>query len=356
MIRQASSDEIATWDKLLAQNTDGGHILQSYEWARFKKSVDWEPNYFVYEQAGFLLYFVLACKPVSFLGNIYYCAKGPGFFKDFKLNKDSRARFVDFVKELKNFMADYDHKAILVKLEPELLDDEFNMSEVGLKKSKADLQFRATIFVDLSLSEEEILASFKQKTRYNIRLAARKGVKITRKEATDENIDIMYSLMAATQSRGGFFLRKREYFAGYYKALSKAGLGQLLFAEDEDEVLAGIFVTHFNKAGYYKDGGSYPIKRNLMAPYLLQWEGMRWAKEMGATKYDLVAVPPKAYLEDPEHPQAGLYQFKRGFNEEVTEFVGCWDLPISSNKYRIWLRQERTFLKLYNKMHKDLFW
>lgn len=356
MIRWASSDEIATWDKLLAQNTDGGHILQSYEWNRFKKTVGWQPNYLVYEQAGFLLYFVLAQKPASFLGNIYYCAKGPGFFKDFKTDKQSKARFIDFCNELKSFITDHDHKAILVKIEPELIDGELDIKEYGLKKSSADLQFKATIFIDIEPSEDEILNSFKQKTRYNIRLAGRKGVEVVRRETNDESIEIMYSLMAATQSRAGFFLRKKEYFADYWRTLSKAGLGQMIFAEHEGEILSGIFVTHFNNSGYYKDGGSYPIKRNLMSPYLLQWEGMRWAKEKGAIRYDLVAVPPKAYLEDPNHPQAGLYQFKRGFNEEVTEFVGCWDIPISSTKYRIWQRQEKQFLRIYKKMTKNLFW
>lgn len=356
MIRQASSDEIATWNKLIAQNPDGGHILQSYEWARFKKTVGWQPNFLVYEQAGFLLYFCLASKPASFLGNVYYCAKGPGFFENFNSSKVSIAQFTDFCQQLKSYIYDHDRKAIFVKLEPELHDGEFNLGELELKKSSNDLQFKATIFVDLKGSEEEILASFKQKTRYNIRLAERKEVVIALKQANEENIEIMYSLMAATQSRAGFFLRKKDYFAGYWKELSKAGLGQILFAEHQGEVLAGIFVTYFNRSGYYKDGGSYPVKRNLMAPYLLQWAGMRWAKQKGAVKYDLVAVPPKAHLEDPDHPQAGLYQFKRGFNEEVTEFVGCWDMPISTTKYKIWQRQERQFLKLYTKMSKNLFW
>jgi lipid II:glycine glycyltransferase (peptidoglycan interpeptide bridge formation enzyme) len=93
-----------------------------------------------------------------------------------------------------------------------------------------------------------------------------------------------------------------------------------------------------------------------MAPYLLQWEAMKWAKEEGAEIYDMVAVPPKAELENPSHMQHGLYQFKRGFNEEVTEFVGCWDLPVHPGKFKIWQRQEGYYLKLYAKIKKNLFW
>lgn len=356
MIRVASEQEISNWDSLVTQNPDGGHIYNSFEWNEFKKTVDWQPQYFVYEGKSSRVYFVLSYKAASFLGNIYYCAKGPGFFKDFGADTTSVAEFNTFCEELKRYLADRDKKAILVKFEPEVADGEYDFARAGLIKSGADLQFKATIFVDLAPSEEEILASFKQKTRYNIGLARRKGVEIERREMKPENIDLMYSLMAATQQRAGFFLRKKNYFALYWKLLADAGLGQLLVATHEGDVLAGIFATRFSTKGYYKDGGSFSLKRNLMAPYLLQWEAMRWAKEYGATRYDLVAVPPKAHLEDPEHPQAGLYQFKRGFNDEVTEFVGCWDMPISTNKYRIWRRQERQFLKLYTKMRKNLFW
>lgn len=356
MIRVATPEEITDWDKNVLTNPDGGHIYNAIEWGKFKETVGWQPHYMVYEAAGYVLYFCLASKEASFLGTIYYCSKGPGFFKDFKADKASIAHFTEFCNELGPFIGKYDRKAILVKLEPELFDGEFDLHKLGLHKAKSDLQFKATIFVDLTPTEEEILAGFKQKTRYNIRLSERKGVEVELRDMTPENVDLMYSLMAATQARAGFFLRKKDYFAGYWQGLAKAGLGQLLVATHDDEVIAGIYATHFGSKGYYKDGGSYPIKRNLMAPYLLQWRAMQWAKEQGATRYDLVAVPPKAHLEDPDHPQAGLYQFKRGFNEEVTEFAGCWDLPISRAKYRTWQRGEKQFLKLYTKMKKNLFW
>jgi len=356
VIRSATPQEIEDWDSLVTKNSDGGHIYNSLAWGEFKKTAGWQPNYFIYESAGYVLYFCLSSKQASFLGNIYYCSKGPGFFKDFLATHDSTAHFTEFCNELGPFMARFDNKAILVKIEPEISEGQLDMKKIGLLKAKADLQFKATIFVDLEPDPEEIIAGFKQKTRYNIRLAERKGVTVERREMTDENVDLMYDLMLATQTRAGFFLRQKDYFAGYWQGLAKAGLGQLLIASHEGEVLAGIYATHFGSKGYYKDGGSFPLKRNLMAPYFLQWQAMLWAKEQGATRYDMVAVPPKAHLEDASHPQAGLYQFKRGFNEEVTEFTGCWDLPISKTKYKTWAKTEKQFLKLYTKMKSNLFW
>lgn len=357
MIRYATEAEIDTWDSLVLNNADGGHVYQSKEWSKIKQYNGWEPVYCIYEVTAYLVAFVLLRKSASILGNIYYCSKGPGFFKQYNEDKDSKAHFMEFVNDLKSFVRQHDNQAILVKLEPELDNDtKFDLGSLGMQKSKADLQFKATIFVNISKSEEEIINSFKQKTRYNIRLAERKGVKIELRDMNDEGVDLMYSLMQATQKRAGFFLRQKQYFANYWKALADAGMGQLVVATHDGDVLGGVFVTIYGEKAYYKDGGSFETKRNLMAPYLLQWEAIKWAKQHGALSYDMVAVPPKAELENEKHLQHGLYLFKRGFNEEVTEFVGCWDLPINQNKFRIWNRQESKFLKLYAKMKKNLFW
>ena len=357
MIRYATEIEIDKWDDLVKSNFDNGHIYQSKEWSQIKESNGWEPIYCIYEAAAYVVAFVLLKKPTSILGNIYYCSKGPGFFKDFNSDKESSAHFKEFLIDLKSFISKEDSRAILVKLEPELdHEDKLDFKSLGLIKSGADLQFKATIFVDISAGDDEILAGFKQKTRYNIRLAERKGVKVELREMDDAGVDLMYELMQATQKRGGFFLRSKEYFGNYWKQLYKEGMGQFLVATHEGDVIGAVYATIFGTKAYYKDGGSFEIKRNLMAPYLLQWETIKWAKSKGATSYDLVAVPPKSELENEKHSQHGLYLFKRGFNEEVTEFVGCWDLPIHLQKFNLWHKQEKNFLRLYAKMKKNLFW
>lgn len=356
MIRLATNEEVADWDKLVQANPDGGHIYQSLEWSQVKKFNDWEPVFCMYEAAAYSVAFVLLRKPALMLGTVYYCSKGPGFFRDFQASKEDTSHFEEFLLDLKRFLGKYDDKAILVKLEPELEEDQLDLQKLGLVKASADLQFKATIMVDLDKPEEEIIDSFKQKTRYNIRLAERKGVKVEHRPMNDDGVDLMYELMQATQERAGFFLRPKIYFANYWQAQYDAGQAQFLVATHEGDVLGGVFVTRFGTKSYYKDGGSFVTKRNLMAPYLLQWEAMKWAKSEGATVYDMVAVPPKKHLEDESHHQYGLYQFKRGFNEAVTEFVGCWDLPIHPNKFKMWQRQESYYLKLYAKIKKNLFW
>jgi lipid II:glycine glycyltransferase (peptidoglycan interpeptide bridge formation enzyme) len=154
-------------------------------------------------------------------------------------------------------------------------------------------------------------------------------------EATGANLETMFELMKATEARAQYGLRPAAYFKDYWTAQIAAGQAQLLFARHEGEVLAGIFVTYVGKRAWYKDGGSFDVKRELNASYLLQWETMRWLMARGIEHYDLVGSPNRDELDRP-NSRAGLYEFKRKFNPEVTEFVGCWDLPLSSAKYKFW--------------------
>jgi lipid II:glycine glycyltransferase (peptidoglycan interpeptide bridge formation enzyme) len=220
--------------------------------------------------------------------------------------------------------------AFLVQIEPELdaASDTQPWLADGWRHARHDVQItKSTIFVDLTANEDAILGSFKSKTRYNIRLAAKKGVVVRQVDVSDESIAVMFRLMAATQSRAGFTLRPRKYYEDYWRLQFASDQGRFFFAFLDDEVLAGIFVTYFGKRGWYKDGGSTRRHSNLMAPHLLQWEVMRWLKQRGMDSYDLYAVPPPDKLNS-DHPLAGLYQFKSGFSDKITEFIGTWELPL----------------------------
>lgn len=355
MIRLASNEEIVEWNGLVKANPDGGHIYQSHEWGEFKAQWGWRPLRLIFEHEGMRVAVQLIGKSVLAVGTIYYCPKGPGVFTGGQAGKKSAEAVKVFSKEIAELLPAHDSNSVLLKIEPEVEEGEIDLKKNGYHKAKSDLQFKATIIVDISAPEDELLAGFKQKTRYNIRLAEKKGVTIERLPMDENGVDLMYRLMGATQDRAGFFLRRKEYFAGYWQQLWEANLAQFFVAKHEGEVLAGVYATVFGHRGYYKDGGSFPIKRNLMAPYLLQWEAMRWAKSRGTTEYDMVAVPPKSQLDNPKHHQAGLYSFKRMFSENVTEFVGCYDLPLSG-KARTWDKYEGIYNRIYARVNKNLFW
>ena len=223
-------------------------------------------------------------------------------------------------------------------------------------KAPGDIQInRATIVVNLGPPEEELLAGFKSKTRYNIRLATRKEVTVEAVKPEPRWLDTLYEMMAATRDRAGFYLRPREYYRAYWRLLAERGLGQLFFASHAGEPLSGAFVSLLGAKSWFKDGGSFRKEQGRMPSYLLQWEVMRWLKARGVLSYDLVGVPPKAKM-TPEHSLYSLVQFKTGFSEEITEYIGTWDLPLSTS-YRWWVRGgERIASGLNRRLRRDLLW
>ncbi|MFN2582147.1 MAG: lipid II:glycine glycyltransferase FemX [Candidatus Dormibacteria bacterium] len=324
VLRTATSAEVRGWDELVLANPDGGHILQSRAWGEFKRDSGWEPRFMVAELARPVAVLFLV-RRIAGLGTLWYTPKGPGIAE------------ADMLPTLARAWCDMS-QGFLLKCEPELevSVDTSAWPDAGLRKARLDVQGNAaTIFVDLARKEDDILASFKSKTRYNIRLAARKGVTVRRVPVDERSADAMYRLMRATSQRGEFILRPRSYFETYWRMQEANDQGALFFAFLADEVLAGVFVTHFGARGWYKDGGSSRRHHELMAPYLLQWEVMRWLRSRGVRSYDLVAVPRRAELHE-GHRFWGLYRFKSGFHDDITEFVGTWDVPRSERRYRLW--------------------
>jgi lipid II:glycine glycyltransferase (peptidoglycan interpeptide bridge formation enzyme) len=346
-VRAATRSEIGRWDELVVANPDGGHILQTRAWGEFKRAWGWRPTYWIAQAGGKDVAVLFLRRRAPGFGELWYAPKGPGV-------RDAGA-VVEVLSDRQPMRS-----AFAVKVEPEIEEAPAITREwaaAGLRKAQGDVQMsRATIIVDLDRDEDELLASFKSKTRYNIRLAGRRGVEVAPVEMTDANIATMYSLMATTRERAGFFLRSEKYFRGYWELQAATGQAQLFFASWQGQVLAGLFATFLGSHGWYKDGGSIKEHSDLMAPHLLQWEVMRWLRQRGVRTYDLVAVPPASQLTE-SHPLFGLYRFKSGFSEQVTEFVGTWDLPLRPRAYAAWERWgERAANTLNRRLRHDLLY
>lgn len=325
-MREATPAELGRWDEFVAGNPDGGQILQTRAWGEFKRRHRWVPRYLLTEDAPQIAVLMLR-HAVPGLGELGYVPKGPGVAS------------VEQLGPVLEGLRRNAGSAFAVKLEPEIEESDAAttaLCDLGLEKSRHDVQIsRATIIVDLRPDEDALLASFKPKTRYNIRLAQRHGVTVAAVPLDAASIDTMYALMASTRDRAGFTLRTKEYFSSYWRLHAAAGQGQLFFASLDGRVLAGVFATFLGRKAWYKDGGSTKEHAAVMAPHLLQWEVMRWLRGRGVAAYDLVAVPPAAQL-TADHPLYGLYRFKSGFSEHITEFVGTWDLPIRPRRYAAW--------------------
>jgi lipid II:glycine glycyltransferase (peptidoglycan interpeptide bridge formation enzyme) len=225
-------------------------------------------------------------------------------------------------------------ESVFVRFEPE------NISLADIKKYNLKLVTKnsllsgqkspkATRVLDVSKSEEEILGQMKPKTRYNIRLAAKKGVTI---EVVDD-AEILYDLLQKTSRRDkGYQPHDKEYYQKMVEVLAAKEKGHVFVAKHDNDFLAAIFVTFYGELAIYLHGGFNEAKRNLMAPYLCQWEAIKYAKKMGCKYYDFWGV---AESDDPKDSWAGITRFKEGFGGEKIIFPGTFDYVVSPFWYNI---------------------
>ncbi|SRR5829696_1279373 len=342
------------WDAWLRTVPGAGHILQSHEWGEFKRRLGWRPVRVALERSGEVVGLgqFLAYNTAPVPGVLLYCPKGPWLPWD---EEEAIRTFFEGVQTVARRIG-----AHTVKIEPEVLEQQKDvkalLDRLGFYKARYDLNIKSTLVVDLKASEEDLLARMKSKTRYNVRLAARKGVEVIEPEF-EKGFEIFYKWMNATSERKqGYVLRRPlGYLHSVMRAMRDAGQGHLFFAEHEGTPLAGMYVFTFGEKYWYMYGASSDEKRNLKANYVLQWEVMRWAKERGLTHYDMVGVPKPEDL-DESSSLWGVYKFKEGFGGELVDTIGCYDLPVKRARAAAWYKLEPAYYRLYYKLKNNVFY
>lgn len=191
-------------------------------------------------------------------------------------------------------------------------------------------------------TEEELLASFAQKHRYNIRLALKKGVEV--KICGQEMIPAFTKIMVETGVRDNFITRDEAYFSHMLTNLGEHA--RLYMAFHEGQPIAGTLAIWFGDKVWYLYGASSNAHRNLMPNYLLQWNMIQWAVEKGCRIYDFRGVSGDL---SEDNPLYGLYKFKKGFNGTFTEFIGEMDLVLSGFWYRF-VKQATKAYQHYQKV------
>lgn len=172
----------------------------------------------------------------------------------------------------------------------------------------------ATVMVDLRPQPEAILGQFREKTRYNVRLAQRRGVVIN-EEAT---LAQLIACVEATEARQRIHLPSPEHLELVAEKLGRAA--RILTAEVDGEVVAAILTAAFAEEATYLYGGATGRHRERMPNQLLQWRAMLRARDEGGHHYDLWGIPEN---DDPQHPWRGLAQFKLGFGGEQVRYAGA---------------------------------
>jgi peptidoglycan pentaglycine glycine transferase (the first glycine) len=224
-------------------------------------------------------------------------------------------------------------RVVFCKVEPDAWEGEVMqetqeaLPPAGFLPSLHPIQPPRTLVVNIGGLEDQVLARMKQKTRYNIKLALKKGVVVH----PSDDLDNFYRLMQMTAGRERFGVHTLAYYRRVYELFFPRGECELLVAEYQNQPLAALIVFAHGPRAWYFYGASANDHRDRMPTYVLQWEAMRWARSRGCSEYDLWGVPDEDedVLEN-EFPARqdglwGVYRFKRGFGGELRRATGPWD-------------------------------
>lgn len=324
------------------QSHPKGNFAQSYLWSKQKPMWKWEALLSRDQQGNIKgAMSVLIRKMPPFGKSLMYACRGPVCDLD---DKDTLYDLLDGARALAK-----EYGAYCLKMDPDvpssngdftrlLTDYGFRLKDGG--KNFEAIQPRYVFRLNVEgKTEEELLAGFHQKWRYNIRLAQKKGVEV--KVCGQEQIPAFSDLMLTTGVRDGFVTRQPEYFAAMLENLGEHA--RLYMAFHEGTPIAGTLAIHYGDKVWYLYGASSNEHRNLMPNYLLQWSMIQWAVEQNCRVYDFRGVSGDV---SEDNPLYGLYRFKQGFGGDFTEFVGEMDYVLNSAIYTLTEKATSAFKEL----------
>lgn len=341
-------NERQVWEEFVAEHP-AGHLLQGWAWGELKTGQGWRAWRLALVEAGRPIagaQLLLRRLPLGFY--VGYVPKGP--LVDWQSPEQLKAVLAGLHRICRS------QRSIFLKIEPNAPDNPAltEVLDAHAFVTGASVQPRRSLVIDLSPPEATILANMKQKTRYNIRLAERKGVQV--RPGTLSDLGAFYEMMQITGRRDGFAIHSLDYYRAAFELFAPQRAA-LLLAEVEGEPVAGLMAFAHGATAYYLFGASSDRHREKMPTYLLQWSAMRWAKERGCASYDLWGIPDadtdtlEAALAQGESPQEsatghpadmrsglwGVYRFKRGFGGRPIRTAGAFDYVY--NRLGYWLYQ-----------------
>lgn len=366
------------WNNVIS-HLPGAHLLQTAEWAKVKQAYGWNPLPFIWldrenerseKEGQIIAAAMLLKKSISLRGfssklSILYCPKGPML----DWNNQSLARRV--MNELEEFARK--QSGIFLKIDPDIVlgygipgqaestqevtgsSIEQELKQNGWLFSQGQIQYRNTVTVDLLPNEEDILARMKQKTRYNIRLASKKGVTV--RQGNPNDFPMLYQMYAETSVRDGFVIRDQDYYSTVWKTFmdsepsAHSPSAIPLIAEVNGDPAAGLFLFYFSGRAYYLYGMSRDVHREKMPNHLLQWQAILQAKTAGCRIYDLWGAPDEF---DESDSMWGVYKFKEGLGGKVVRTIGAWDYAPQALWYKLYTEIIPRTLSIMRRRGKQL--
>lgn len=301
------------------------HVIQSWQWGKFRKSLGLPLlRYGLFNKVGKLTTaFQLTLHKIPFTNQyVGYLPKGPAPDKDLaqaleEIGKRKRCAFIKVEPNIKKTTTPYE-------VYPTFLP------------SPKPLFTKYNFVLDLTLSEEDLLKNMHPKTRYNIRLAQKRGV-VVQERTDNQALQIYLDLYFATTQRQGYLGHTRDYHRQIWQTLKAANMARFLIAFIDEprtknrEPLVAWMLINFKDALYYPYGGSSDKYHEVMASNLVAWEAIKLGKKLKLKKFDMWgALGPEALASDPWY---GFHRFKQGYGGKLVEYVGTYDLVFNQTLY-----------------------
>lgn len=347
MTEAVTQQNLAEYEAFV-QGHPKGHFCQSALWAKQKPAWTWAAIV-CRDESGKIkgsIAFLIRKMPIVRKKMLYAC-RGP------VCDLHDKKTFAELM-EASRALAKRE-KAYVIKIDPDVPSDDAEFVKIlegeGFRTRDTGKNFEAIqpkyvfrLYLN-GRSEDELLASFQQKWRYNIRLAERKGVEV--RICGKEMVADFSRIMIDTGLRDNFATRPPEYFSAMLDNLGENA--RLYMAFHEGKPIAGTLAVRYGDKVWYLYGASANEQRNLMPNYLLQWRMIQWAAESGSRVYDFRGVSGDISEDNPHY---GLYRFKKGFNGEFTEFVGEYDYVINRAAYFIAEKGSLAYKSLAAKLYR----
>jgi lipid II:glycine glycyltransferase (peptidoglycan interpeptide bridge formation enzyme) len=305
------------WDRLLLAQP-GASLLQSWAWGSLQSRFGWSLERLAFDGGSSGVCSLQKARGLLPGGAVYYVPRGPAVPIEKRAaalqELDARARR---------------GSGTVLQVEPEASEQDGwrpVLISNRFMPGKA-VQPEATQLLPIDRDPEHLKAGFKPKTRYNLALAQKKGVNVSR----SRDIQTFARLSAETARRQRIHLPGAAYYLAALELFEPQDAVRLYFAQHEGSTLAAIMVFRFGTTAHYLFGASSFEKRELMPNYLLHWTAMLDFRELGCTTYDWWGIPQRPA---PDHPWYGLHRFKTSFGGETVSYIGLYQRVLHPARWR----------------------
>lgn len=319
-----SGEASPDWDRFVAA-TPGGHHAQSSVWGRVKRVLGWSATRLVVREDDAVVGGVqLLVRDIGRLGRVAFAPYGPLVAPGSERQLDSlHSALLEFGR---------DERIRYLKVQPAAQRQDLveALSERGWTPSSLAAAPAATVLIDVTADEDELLGRMRRNTRKSIRASARKG--LTTSTAGEERLDDFWQIVLATSARQGFTPYPRRYYETMLREFAASGGSTLVVAEFEERVLSSSMIIAFGDRASAKMGGWSGERTNLAPNESIEFASMRWAKERGCSDYDVEGIDPRVAIELertgelPPEALEGVAHFKLSFGGRVERLPSALDI------------------------------